>query len=198
MTAPFDATMLQRACDLTDRIMSRVAPEQLTAPTPCSEWTVQELMEHIVASTDFFADAAERGAVSDDREWPDYAPDELVPAFRRHAHRLVTAFQEPGVMERPMAILAGPATASFCLQIAISERLVHAWDLAVATGQPFGQEHADIAEALLGSPEYVAVNSQVRGNAPPPLGPEITVDPGASAADRLVAFLGRDPHRAVR
>lgn len=198
MTAPFDAAMLQRACDLTGRIMNGVTPEQMTAPTPCGDWTVQELMEHIVASTDFFADAAERGAVSDDREWPDYAANDLVPAFRRHADRLVAAFRAPGVMERPMVILAGPATASFCLQVAIGERLVHAWDLAVATGQPFGQEHTDIAEALIGSPEYVAVNSEVRGNSPAPLGPEVPVDPGAPAVDRLVAFLGRDPHYAVR
>ncbi len=198
MTAPLDLAMLGRACDLTDRIMSDVGPEQLGAPTPCSDWTVHRLMEHIVASTDYFADAAERGAVSEDRVWPDYAPDELTPAFRHHAARLVAAFQDPGVMERPMVVLAGPPTASFCLQIAISERLVHAWDLAAATGRPFGPEQEDIAEALLGSSEYVAVNSQVRGNTPPPFGPEIHLGPGAPAVDRLVAFLGRDPSGKAR
>jgi uncharacterized protein (TIGR03086 family) len=193
MSSSADVEMLQRACDLSDRIMSGVRSEQFTDPTPCSEWDVRELMEHIVASTDFFADAAELGSVPDDREWPDYTEAELVPAFQGHAHRLLAAFRAPGVMDRPMVILAGPPTAAFCLQIAVSERFVHGWDLAHATGQSFGQADQDIAEALLASDEYVSVNSQVRHNTPPPIGPGLKVGPSASAVDRLVAFLGRDP-----
>ena len=103
----------------------------------------------------------------------------------------------PGRMERPMVILAGPPTAAFCLQIAVSERLVHAWDLAVATGQSFADDSADIAEALLGSPDFVAVNSEVRLHDPAPIGPEITVDTGTGPVDRLMAFLGRDPRQAA-
>lgn len=195
MTPPLDIETLQRACDITDRVMSGVQPSQLGGSTPCRDWTVRELMEHMVASTDFFADAAEHGAVAEDREWPSYSPEELLPAFRHHAGRLVVAFRAPGVMDRPMVILAGPPTASFCLQIAISERFVHAWDLAAATGQSF-DEGADIAGALLASPEYVSVNSEVRLNTPPPLGPELAVEPSAGAVERLVAFLGRDPSQA--
>ena len=99
-------------------------------------------------------------------------------------------------MGRPMVILAGPPTADFCIQIAISERFVHAWDLAAATGQSFGDDGADIAEALLASSEYLSVNSEVRMNTPPPLGPEFTVE-GGGAVERLVAFLGRDPNQAA-
>ena len=117
-------------------------------------------------------------AVAEDREWPSYSPEKLLPAYRHHASRLVAAFRAPGVMDRPMVILAGPLTAAFCVQIAISERFVHAWDLAAATGQSF-DEGADIAEALLASPEYVSVNSEVRLNTPPPLGPELAVESGA-------------------
>jgi uncharacterized protein (TIGR03086 family) len=152
-------------------------------------------MEHMVSSTDFFADAAEHGAVAEDRGWPSYSPEELLPAYRYYASRLVAAFRAPGAMDRPMVILAGPPTAAFCVQIAISERFVHAWDLAAATGQSF-DEGADIAEALLASPEYVSVNSEVRLNTPPPLGPELAVESGAGPVERLVAFLGRDPSQA--
>ena len=96
-----------------------------------------------------------------------------------------------------MVSLAGPPTAAFCLQIAVSERFVHAWDLAVATGQPFADDSADIAEALLGSPEFVAVNSEVRSHDPSPIGSEITVDASAGPVNRLMAFLGRDPSQAA-
>jgi hypothetical protein len=151
----------------------------------------------MVASTDFFADVAEYGVVAEDREWPDYTPEELLPAFRHHAGRLVAAFRVPGVMDKPMTILAGPSTAEFCIQIAISERFVHAWDLAAATGQSFGEDGADIAEALLDSPEFRAVNSEVRTNTPAPLGPELAIESGGPV-DRLMAFLGRDPSQATR
>ena len=193
MAAPVSVEMLQRVCDLTDRTMSRVDDKQLGDPTPCSDWTVQELTEHIVASTDFFADAAERGEVAEDREWPDYTPSELLAAYRHHATRLLTAFHATGVMDRPMRVAAGPSTPESCLQIAVSERLVHSWDLAVATGQPFGDDTADIAEALLASAEYRRVNAEVRRNRPPPLGPERAVVDAAPAIQRLVAFLGREP-----
>jgi uncharacterized protein (TIGR03086 family) len=198
MSTTLDVSTLQRVCDRTDRIMSGVRPEQLNDPTPCRDWTVQELMEHIVASTDFFADAAEHGAVAQDRDWPDYAPDELVAALRRHTRRLALAFRADGVMDRPMVILAGPSSASFCIQIAISEQFVHGWDLAVATAQSLGEEDAEVAEALLQSSDYLSVNGDVRHNDPPPIGPEVEVDLSASAVDRLVAFLGRDPKLAAR
>ncbi len=116
MAAPVSVEMLQRVCDLTDRTMSRVDDKQLGDPTPCSDWTVQELTEHIVASTDFFADAAERGEVAEDREWPDYTPSELLAAYRHHATRLLTAFHATGVMDRPMRVAAGPSTPEFFLQ----------------------------------------------------------------------------------
>ena len=69
---------------------------------------------------------------------------------------------------------------------------------AVSSGRVLRcDEGADIAEALLASPEYLPVNSEVRLNTPPPLGPELTVESGAGAVARLVAFLGRDPNQAT-
>jgi hypothetical protein len=61
-----------------------------------------------------------------------------------------------------------------------------------ATSQPLGHDGADIAAALLGSPEFLWVNSEVQSNTMPPIGPEITVEGVAGAVERLVAFLGRD------
>lgn len=196
MTTPLDLDTLERACAIADRIMSGVQPGQLGNPTPCTHWNVRELMEHMVASTDFFADAAEYGVVDEDRAWPDYSPEELLPAYRRHAGRLLAAFRVPGVMDRPMTILAGPPTAAFSIQIAISERFVHAWDLAVATDQFFGDDGTDIAEALLASADFLSVNSEVRMNTQPPIGPEFTID-GGGPVERLMAFLGRDPSQEM-
>ena len=193
MTRRVDVELLELACALSDEAVRGVRAGQLAQPTPCSDWDVLELMEHMVASTDFFAEAAELGAVRPDREWPSYLPGELALAHGRQVERLVAAFNAPGMMERPMAVLAGPSTPLFCLEIATSERLVHGWDLAAATGQSLGAGAEEVASALLSSPEFLAVNAEVRQNSPAPIGPEVAIASEAGPLDHLLGFLGRDP-----
>jgi uncharacterized protein (TIGR03086 family) len=191
MTAPVDAGLLSRVCALADATLSEVSEDQLTGPTPCSEWVVQDLMEHIVSATDFFADVAELGAMPDDRVWPDYRADELVPAFRRHARRLVAAFERDGAMTSPMLLPSGATTGSICIQVAAGELFVHSWDLRRSTGQPDGD--GDIADVLLAS-DWMALCDQVRASGSPPIGPAVTVNEAAPSIERLAAYLGRDPH----
>ena len=76
--------------------------------------TVRELMKHIAASTGFFADAVECGAVAEDRAWPKCPSEELLPAYRHRSGRLVAAFGVAGVMDGPLAGMAGRPTAAFC------------------------------------------------------------------------------------
>lgn len=147
----------------------------------------------MVASADFFTEAAELGAVGEDRQWPSHRPEELAPAHARHGARLVEAFSAPGVMERHMTILAGRSTPQLCLEIATSEHLVHGWDLAAATGRGLGPGAEEGAAALLSSPELLAVNSQVRENSPAPIGPKVPLAGRPGTLDRLLGFRGRDP-----
>jgi uncharacterized protein (TIGR03086 family) len=190
MTPSFDARTLSRVCDLAAATLSGVSQDQLKLDTPCAEWTVQNLMEHIVSSADFFADVAELGASSDEREWPDYAAGDLAPSFRRHAQRLIAAFESEGAMKRPMLLPNGPTRGSICIQVAVGEIFVHSWDLSRATGQSFSNE--DIADALLKS-DWMAMCEGVRAGSPPPIGPSVAVADGAPSVERLVAFVGRDP-----
>jgi uncharacterized protein (TIGR03086 family) len=193
MTETVDAGLLSRVCVLADTALSEVDDEQLTLPTPCSEWVVQGLMEHIVSATDFFADVAELGAVPDDRDWPEYRADELAPAFRGHARRLVAAFERNGAMSRSMLLPSGPTTGSICIQVAAGELFVHGWDLRRSTGQP--DVDPDIADVLLAS-DWMSLCDQVRASSAPPIGPTVTTSDGAPSIQRLVAYLGRDPHFA--
>jgi uncharacterized protein (TIGR03086 family) len=190
MTVALDPSTLQRACAMTDRILGGVDRELRSGPTPCSEWTVLDVMEHIVGLTDFFADVAELGASPDDREWPDYDPDDLAPSFRRLADRLLAAF-DMEAMGRPMRLPTGQTTGNIVIQVVIGELFVHSWDLAMATGRAHGND--DIAATLLTS-DWMALCDQVRGDPAPPFAPQVAADVAAPATDRLVSFPGRDPH----
>ena len=134
MAPALDVGTLSRACDLADGMLSGVRQDQLTLATPCAEWVVRDLMEHIVAATDFFADVAELGASPEAREWPNHTPEELAPSFRRHAERLLSAFESDGAMERAMLLPTGPTAGSICIQVALGEIFVHSWDLQPLDG----------------------------------------------------------------
>jgi len=89
-----------------------------------------------------------------------------------------------------MGLPTGPTPGSLTVQVATGETFVHGWDLATAVG---GTAMDDgVAAALLLS-DWLVLCVQVRGADPAVFAPEIEPPDGASAADRLAAFLGRDP-----
>lgn len=195
--------LLARACASTRSVLAEVTEAQLAQPTPCAEWSVHDLVGHIVGATSFFADLAEQGEPPADREWPDYPGGDFLAAFDRHAARATGAFAAPGAMDMQMALPTGPAPGSVTIQVATGEIFVHGWDLAAAVGgtsdgadgrKPAAVLDDEVAAALLLS-DWLVLCVQVRAADPTVFAPEIAAPDGASAADRLAAFLGRDPAR---
>lgn len=183
--------LLRRACSSASGVLASVARGQLTRPTPCGDWQVRDLIDHIVGAADFFADIAERGSSPLEREWPSYCDGDFAAAFGRHAGRMVAAFAAAGAMERVMTLPTGPAPGSRCIQVATGEMFVHGWDLAKAAGQavPFDE---GVAEALLSS-QWPAMCAEVRKSDPSVFAAAIDVTHDAPATERLAGLLGRDP-----
>jgi uncharacterized protein (TIGR03086 family) len=188
-TSPVE--LLDRACASTRGILNNVPREQLASATPCRDWPVHDLIDHIVRATDFFADLGEWGSSPEEREWPSYADGDFVRSFGEQARRLLTAFSTPGAMERVMVLPTGPAPGSRCIQVATGEIFIHGWDLAKATGQALPPDQ-EVARALLSS-EWPSMSAAVRDEHPSVFAPEIPVAADRLAVDRLVGFLGRDP-----
>jgi uncharacterized protein (TIGR03086 family) len=71
--------------------------------------------------------------------------------------------------------------------VALDEVVVHGWDLAVATGQPYAVDDASVEGAL-------RFASSFGDDRPPGLfGPAVPVPDDAPALDRLLGATGRDP-----
>lgn len=183
-------TALTQACSSTGSILDTVTPEQLALPTPCSDWRVHELINHIVGATRYFADLAEWGSSPEGQEWPVYAEGDFATSFGKQARRAIAAFSAAGAMERMMVTPGGPMPGGQCIQVATGEIFVHGWDLARATGQAMPDE--GVAEALLAS-EWMSLCDRVRNDGTAPFAAVIDVGGEAPAADRLAGFLGRDP-----
>lgn len=183
--------ILTSACESTRSILGNVTRDQLVLHTPCEDWPVHDLIDHIVSATRFFADIAGAEPAAEGEEWPSYADADFVTAFGQHARRVIAAFSAQTAMERIMALPTGPSPGSRCIQVATGEIFVHGWDLAKATGQPM-PAGAGVADALLSS-DWMQLCAEVRNGDPPVFAAEIDVRHETTAIDRLAAFLGRAP-----
>src|SRR5580765_5200530 len=59
--------LLQRVVDETTRVVDNVKEDQLGNATPCTEWTVRDIINHITGGATMFAISAEQGKVPDEQ-----------------------------------------------------------------------------------------------------------------------------------
>lgn len=177
---------LATALDATGALVAAVRTDQWSAPTPCADWSVRELLNHLVGGNAAFA-AILTGRTPPDRA-ADHLGDDPAAAYRAAGEALRAAFDEPGVLERVVSVPIGPVPGRVALHLRITEILVHGWDVATATGQPTTGLPADLAEH-----ELVFSRGKL-GDLPPgrrPFAPSQAVTDHAPAIDRLAALLGR-------
>ena len=181
---------LERVIDEVGRLVDGTRPDQLGDATPCTEWTVRDLINHLTGGATMFAVSAEEGSVPDEVIGQllggDNLGDDYKGAFHAAMDRVSTAFRAPGAMEKTVALPFGEMPAPVALSIAVFDVTTHATDLARATGQPMPAD--DVLETGL------AMGRQLIGpemRQPGVFGPEQPCDEGAPLADRLAAFAGR-------
>lgn len=187
---------LEKAFASTGVVLSGVTRSQLDESTPCSSWKVRELVNHIVGGTMYFASVAATGnppeGSSPEGASPDFAAgDDYVAVFNKGAAQAVEAFSAEGAMERTMHMPFGDLPGSVFINIAAIDTFTHGWDLARATGQPSNLDPALASEMLGVARSFLP--DEMRGPEPAPFGPRVEPPAGASPADQLAAFLGRQP-----
>lgn len=114
-------------------VVAGISPDQLDLPTPCSELTVAGVLQHMVGGAGAFA-AAFRGEPAP--EGPDADADPLA-AFGPALGDLVAAIGSPGALDRSVAAPFGEVPGDTFARFVVLDGLVHGWDMATATGQPY-------------------------------------------------------------
>ncbi|MEV6420357.1 TIGR03086 family metal-binding protein [Streptomyces sp. NPDC051662] len=165
-----------------ERLVSAVGPDRLADPTPCAEWDVRALLDHLVWENLIWAGLAEGSPPTD--HGADHLGADHRAAFRAAASATMTAFRRPGMLERRY----GPAPGRRLVEQLLIEMLVHGWDLAIATGQRPDFAEGTVEAVLPSVREIYGALPRTRGGS---FAPEAPVPDGASATDRLAAFLGR-------
>jgi uncharacterized protein (TIGR03086 family) len=169
--------LYRRASDWTDEKIAGAT--RLDAPTPCDEWDVRTLLNHMLETQRYFLHAG-RGqeATPPGPTPPALISDDPVRDFTQVQDEIVSVFSEAGVLEK-----TGPM-----LGIAFADSLLHGWDLARSSGQ--GTEMpAGLAEAAYEMIHGRFDDEQRKGM----FKPEVAVPKDASPQDRLLAYTGRNP-----
>ncbi|MFI6486946.1 TIGR03086 family metal-binding protein [Streptomyces sp. NPDC050564] len=173
----------------TGDLVEGVGADRLSLPTPCHDYDVQTLVDHLVGWLLLFESGCHGRSYDGDPGQYKCGADPAAE-FRAAAAGLVAGWESYG-FDREVAVTGSrklPAETVF--DMTLMEYLTHGWDLAVATGRavPFTEEEAaqtlNRAKATL-PPQYRGENM--------PFGEIVPVDENAPAMDRLVAFLGREP-----
>ncbi|MFS1301554.1 TIGR03086 family metal-binding protein [Streptosporangium longisporum] len=170
--------MLESATARTVALARGVRDDQLSLPTPCEDYDVGALLEHLSWVSAMFA-ALPRG----ERPPPQDADRD---AFAARAAGMLAAWAEPGATEGISAGMGLPM--SVVLRMAVNDMVMHGWDLARATGQEFTVD-AGTGELLAAFVAQMAPQGRPRGV----FGEEVPVPADASPFERALGLAGRDP-----
>jgi uncharacterized protein (TIGR03086 family) len=160
----------------------------LTNPTPCDEWAVRDLLNHLVGGGYMFAAGLNGEELAGDPN-ADLIGEDHIAAYDGAIAAFSSALASASDLSEPVALPFATLPADMALRIAAADLLVHAWDLAIATGQPFDPP-VEFVESV--TPFYAEFIS-------PPLrqgglfGAEVDAGDDARPIDRLVALAGRQP-----
>lgn len=177
--------LLEEATRRAVPVVRGVRDDRLGDPTPCTEYTVRELLNHLIHVVIGFQALAARQE-ADFSVTPDYLDGDWRGRFAVETAKLVEAWSVPGADEGAAGSMNLPARTVGAM--VLGDLTVHAWDLARATGQEYEPDPSSSGAlaAMVEDMAPMARSMKVFGD-PVPL-PD-----GAPAFDHLLAATGRDP-----
>jgi uncharacterized protein (TIGR03086 family) len=102
------------------------AKDKLEAKTPCEEWNIKDVINHLISGQEFFRGSAEGKEVSPPPpNPPDLAGKDPAATYDKASKETLKSFKKPGALDK----------AGFTAQIAFVDQLIHGWDIAKASGQ---------------------------------------------------------------
>jgi uncharacterized protein (TIGR03086 family) len=179
-----------RSTEAFAELVARVRDDQWALPTPCTEWDVRALVNHVVGEDLWTVPLMHEHRIADvgakfDGDVLGADPKET---SARAAGQAVAAVSEPGALDRTAHLSFGdfPATEYACQLFA--DHLIHGWDLAVAIG---ADPHLD--PHLVGECTRWFAGQEEAYRQAGAVGPAVAVPEGAGDQERLLAAAGRDP-----
>ena len=173
------------------QVAGAITDDQLSDPSPCPDWPVGAVLDHVMGLSLAFAGAAEKvpdqgGPTADAAR----LPADWRATLPRRLARLAEAWTDPAAWEGMTTAGGVTMPADVMGVVALNELVMHGWDLARATGQEFAVEPADAAACLTFTEQFSGPGQdEARAGL---FGPELPAPKDAPAFHRLLAGAGRD------
>ncbi|MFF3069246.1 TIGR03086 family metal-binding protein [Kitasatospora sp. NPDC057904] len=167
-----------------------IGPGQWDAPTPCTDWSVRDLVNHLTGEQLWIPELLMGATVAEvgGRFDGDVLGDDPVAAWTAAADAARHAFAVPGATGLTVHLSFGDVSGQYYLDQVTTDLVIHAWDLAEGVGHPtrLPAGLVDFALAALGG--YGDL-SGTGAFAPP-----VPVPDDADPQTRLLALTGRRDH----
>lgn len=187
-----DLPLLHRqALAVTRNVIAGIKPDQWHASTPCAEWDVRELANHVIAGNWWAAELANGATIASvgDRLDGDVLGADPLRAYDDSAAVAANVFERSGAMSAPCAVSYGPVPGAVYCGHRFIDVFIHGWDLAMATGQSTDLDPVLVAGCL----EVVKPQAEMFASS------GVFGDGGQSPVDeidpqrKLLTMLGRNP-----
>jgi uncharacterized protein (TIGR03086 family) len=167
-------------------LVDRIDTDQLISPTPCAEFTVHDVLDHMIVLGGSFAYGFRGEQVPEIKAPPVYG---RVPAaeFRTAMEDLLAAVKSPGATDRTISAPIGDVPGEVFARFVAFDGLIHGWDLAMATDLSF-----ELPGCVIDSVDQfarAALSAEMRDG--DTFKDETVAPETASQLDRLAAFSGR-------
>ena len=184
-----DVEMYDRALERTSGLVRGLTPEELSAQTPCTDWTVRDVLSHMVENS-----AAVVSGVSGEQPSASAGGDPAA-AFESVGKEVGAVLAQPGALEKTYDMPWGETPGQMLLGLALADTVIHGWDIAAALGRPYEVDE-EIVETV-----HAMTTSMLEPNGSMPRGPSfappVEVPADAPVMDRVVGYMGRDPKAAA-
>jgi uncharacterized protein (TIGR03086 family) len=171
-----------------DARVQAVGDDQWERSTPCTEWNVRELVNHVVNENKWTAPLMHGSTIEEvgDRFDGDLLGERPKEAWGQAKQEALDSVEEPGALDREVNLSSGKSPAARYVGELASDHLIHAWDLARAIGadETLDRELVDWLYAMTAPMEDEMKSYGVYGD-------KVEVSEDADTQTKLLAVFGR-------
>jgi uncharacterized protein (TIGR03086 family) len=165
--------------------------DALEAPTPCQDWDLRTLLNHVILWTSYSAERRAHGeSVAEELMAKDFTAEPGYQAgYVAQLDKAVQAWSDPKAWAGEIGVMGDATPAADVGAMLVMEMALHGWDVARATGQEYACDDAVAALVLEQVQAQGELFRKYQGFAD-----TVAVPDDAPAFDRALALSGRDPH----
>src|SRR5215218_7208146 len=140
---------LEPAAERMARLLDDIGEDDFAAPTPCPDARLGDLIDHVGSLSGAFTEVAHKRPGEAPPAPPDAANlgDDWQQEIEDRLATLVAAWRDPSAWEGMAQVAGNELPAEVAGRVVLDELVVHGWDIAVASGQPYEPTDAEIEVA---------------------------------------------------